>query len=186
MKHRPSVYQPRALLLLAGCVLPCYTCRVSNTQNAQGGARVRIPPPLIFLGFIVLGVWLHHRRPLVVAIPPIVRHVAAGLVGAAGAALVATSFNWFRRTGQNAAPWKPSPTLILQGPYKFSRNPMYLGMALVVLAPGVWMSDLWLAIFAAASLIVVRFTAVLPEETYLTERFGESYTQYLAKVRRWL
>lgn len=145
-----------------------------------------MPPPAVFLGFIALGVWLHHRRPLPMAIPPIARHVAAGLVGAAGAALVATSFKWFRLTGQDPAPWKPSPTLILQGPYKFSRNPMYLGVALACLAVGIWMSDVWMAFVPVVSLIVVHYTAVLPEEAYLAERFGEPYVQYRARVRRWL
>ena len=90
------------------------------------------------------------------------------------------------RTGQHPAPWKPSPELILQGPYRFTRNPMYLGLTLIQLGLGFAVNNLWISAFAPLSLLTVHFIAVLPEEKYLSEKFGDSYTRYLTHVRRYL
>lgn len=92
----------------------------------------------------------------------------------------------FKRTGQNPVPWTPSPELILEGPYRFTRNPMYLGLTLFQVGIGFAINNLWISLFAAPALLVVHFIAVLPEERYLTEKFGESYKAYLVKVRRYL
>jgi protein-S-isoprenylcysteine O-methyltransferase Ste14 len=92
----------------------------------------------------------------------------------------------FRRTGQDPAPWKPSPSLILDGPYRFSRNPIYTGMTLVQLGVGISAGNGWIVLLAPLALLIVHVTAVLPEEAYLGERFGESYLRYKESVRRYL
>jgi len=94
--------------------------------------------------------------------------------------------NLFVRTGQNPTPWTPSPELLLAGPYRFTRNPMYLGVTLFQLGLGLAVNNLWISLLAAPALLVVHFTAVLPEEKYLSEKFGEDYKAYLVKVRRYL
>ncbi len=93
---------------------------------------------------------------------------------------------WFTRTGQSPTPWKPTPSLIPQGPYRFTRNPMYLGATTILLGLGVASDNLWICVLALVALGIVHVIAVLPEERYLSEKFGESYTQYRARVRRYL
>jgi protein-S-isoprenylcysteine O-methyltransferase Ste14 len=153
----------------------------------QRGARVPIPPPLVFVICILLGVGLQYavRRA---AIPVDRRISAVGgiLVSAIGLGLVASARILFIRTGQNPAPWKPSPELILNGPYRFTRNPMYLGVTLLELGLGLAVNILWISLLAAPALLVVHLIAVLPEERYLSEKFGDRYEDYLVQVRRYL
>jgi protein-S-isoprenylcysteine O-methyltransferase Ste14 len=92
----------------------------------------------------------------------------------------------FTRTGQSPFPWKPTPQLILQGPYRFTRNPMYVGVTVFLIGLGLALNNLWISLFAAPALLAVHFIAVLPEERYLTEKFGDSYRSFLARVRRYI
>ena len=157
------------------------------TVPNKDGAKVRFPPPLVFLGAIVLGVIVQHKAmPLSLVFARGLRLAAAVLILACGVSLVASARILFKRTGQNPIPWKPTPELILQGPYGFTRNPMYVGVTLFVIGLGLAVNNLWISLFAAPALLVVHFIAVLPEERYLAAKFGESYRSFLAQVRRYL
>jgi protein-S-isoprenylcysteine O-methyltransferase Ste14 len=157
------------------------------TVPNKDGAKVRFPPPLVFLGAIVLGVIVQHKAmPLSLVFARGLRLAAAVLILACGVSLVASARILFKRTGQNPIPWKPTPELILQGPYRFTRNPMYVGVTLFVIGLGLAVNNLWISLFAAPALLVVHFIAVLPEERYLAAKFGESYRSFLAQVRRYL
>ena len=153
----------------------------------ERGARVRFPPPLIFLGAILLGV-LVQRKGMRLSLPfaPGLRVAASILILACGVSLVISARIWFTRTGQSPIPWKPTPELILRGPYRFTRNPMYVGVTLVVIGLGIVLNNLWISLFAGPALLAVHFIAVLPEERYLAEKFGESYRSFLAQVRRYV
>jgi protein-S-isoprenylcysteine O-methyltransferase Ste14 len=160
---------------------------MSETESERGGARVRIPPPLVFVAFMAVGVlvnWL--MVPLRLPLPLLPRVIAGALLIVAGLALGIWSVVHFRRTGQDPAPWEPSPTLILEGPYRFTRNPIYVGMTVVQLGVGVCAANGWILALAPLALLLVHFTAVLPEEAYLAARFGEDYRRYQAAVRRYL
>lgn len=158
----------------------------SETENKQGGARVRVPPPLVFLIAIGAGVLL---ETYVLSVPsPLhgVRFGAAFILALPGVALVFSALHLFERTGQKPEPWKPSPVLIARGPYRYSRNPMYLSMGLFECAIGLAFDNLWIVILSAPALLAVHHLAVLPEERYLTGRFGESYRRYMAAVPRYI
>lgn len=157
------------------------------TVPDKDGAKVRFPPPLVFLGAIVLGVIVQRTAvPLSLVFARGLRLAAAVLILACGVSLVASARILFKRTGQNPIPWKPTPELILQGPYRFTRNPMYVGVTIFVIGLGLALNNLWISLFAAPALLLVHFIAVLPEERYLAEKFGESYRSFLAQVRRYL
>lgn len=153
----------------------------------ERGARVRFPPPLIFLGAILLGM-LVQRMGMRLSLPfaPGLRVAAGILILACGISLVISARIWFTRTGQSPIPWKPTPELILRGPYRFTRNPMYVGVTLVVVGLGIVLNNFWISLFAGPTLLAVHFIAVLPEERYLAEKFGESYRSFLARVRRYV
>src|SRR5262245_45568331 len=125
----------------------------------EKGARVRVPPPLVFLALLLGGVGLQRLHPLLHGIAPLRWLGAALCVGALTMGIFAR--HWHKRTGQDPAPWKPSPELILRGPYKFSRNPMYAGMLLIQLGFGLALDNLWIVILGPLALAVVHFTAVL-------------------------
>jgi protein-S-isoprenylcysteine O-methyltransferase Ste14 len=159
---------------------------MSEAQSKHGGAKVRFPPPLVFLACIGAGVLLgRFVQPLVLPIPAAPRVAAGALVIALGLALVAWALGLFRRTGQDPEPWKPSPTLIVEGPYRFTRNPMYVAMLTVQLGVGLCAGNVWILLLAPLALVLVHFIAVLPEEAYLGQRFGEDYARYRASVRRY-
>jgi protein-S-isoprenylcysteine O-methyltransferase Ste14 len=106
-----------------------------------------------------------------------------------GATSVLASAQQFANAEQDARPWvaqdKP-PILFKGGPYRFSRNPMYLGEFLAQIGLGVMANNLWIPLLAFAALMVVRQTVVLPEEAYLRRELGTSYEEYLRSVRRWI
>lgn len=160
---------------------------MSTSVPAERGARVSFPPPLVFVAGLLLGVACRYlvasaRAP----IDPTLRLVAGLAVVALGVAVIVSARILFVRSGHDPAPWKPTATLVFAGPYCFTRNPMYLGATTIMLGLGVALNNLWISLFALPALGIVHFTAVLPEERYLSAKFGESYTQYLARVRRYL
>src|SRR5689334_1423464 len=160
---------------------------MSTSIPPERGARVSFPPPLVFVAGIGLGVACRYLvAPAHVPVEPTLRLAAGILVIAIGLVLIVSARVWFVRTGQSPVPWKPSPTLILQGPYRFTRNPMYLGMTTIMLGLGVALNNLWISCMALPALGVVHLIAVLPEERYLSEKFGEGYRHYLAQVRRYI
>jgi len=160
---------------------------MGDATDARGGARVKLPPPLVLLAIIGAGVGLRY----LVAPPPLpggraVQFAVGGALVALALAIGGSAFGLFKKSGQDPAPWKPSPSLVLQGAYRFTRNPMYVSMTLIVIGLGFALDDLWLVIGAALFLIVVHYTAVLREEAYLDEKFGDEYRAYKKKVRRYL
>lgn len=159
---------------------------MSQAESAERGANVRFPPPAVYIAFILLGWGLSYAAALPVPGPRYVSLAAGLAILLAGFWLGADAIKLFRRTGQEPAPWKPSPELVLRGSYRFTRNPMYLGMTCIQAGLGLAVNNLWITLLAPFSLLTVHFLAVVPEEKYLTEKFGESYRSYLTKVRRYL
>lgn len=159
---------------------------MSQPKSAERGANVRLPPPAVYVAFILLGWGLSYAASLLVPGPRYVSLVAGVAIIVSGFWLIANARKLFQRTGQEPAPWKPSPELVLSGAYRFTRNPMYLGMTCIQAGLGLAVNNLWITLLAPFSLLAVHFLAVVPEEKYLTEKFGESYRSYLIKVRRYL
>src|SRR5437763_1472247 len=147
------------------------------TEMVPTGARVRIKPPLVFFPIGLAALALKWVAPFHVPLPASIRWAAGGLLVAGGVALHAATMTQFRRTGQNPLPGNPAPALILKGPYRFSRNPMYLAVVTWMFGLALLLDDAWIAAGALASLAIVHFTSVLAEETYLETRFGEPYRE---------
>lgn len=146
-----------------------------------------IPPPLVFLAALIAGVLVDRfvaRWSVPGGVP--VRIAVAALVIGAALAVGLPAIRLFRKTGQDPKPWQPTPELLFAGPYRFTRNPMYVGMTLVTIGLGVASDTLWTLPLALAALGAVHVLAVRPEERYLAAKFGEPYLQYMTRVRRYL
>jgi protein-S-isoprenylcysteine O-methyltransferase Ste14 len=154
-----------------------------NVQSKEGGARVRVPPPLVFLAAIVIGALLPGLR---LSWGLGARVAVGALLIANGLALGFGAIKLFRKTGQDPKPWQPTPEMIFDGPYKYTRNPMYVSMVLITLAMAAFSLRGWIAVLAPVALLIVHHTAVVREEAYLADKFGEPYLAYKAKVRRYL
>lgn len=159
---------------------------MSKVDSGERGANVRFPPPLVYLAFILLGVGIRYAMPLPDPADGFIMRAAGIAIILAGLWLIVEAWKLFKRTGQDPAPWTPSPEMLLSGPYRFTRNPMYVGLTCMQVGLGLALNNLWISALAAFSLLIVHFIAVVPEEKYLSEKFGESYTAYLIKVRRYI
>jgi protein-S-isoprenylcysteine O-methyltransferase Ste14 len=156
------------------------------SNAAHDAAPVRLPPPLVYLLSLLAGALLQRFAfALPLALPGALRALAAAALILGGSALVLAAFGLFRTTGQNPAPWTPSPELIGEGVYRFTRNPMYLGMTLLQAGIGVAAANGWIAALALVSAAIVRMTAIRHEEAYLERKFGAPYLAYKQRVRRW-
>jgi len=92
----------------------------------------------------------------------------------------------FHGSGQDPAPWKSTPEILSKGIYRFSRNPMYVGMALIQTAIALAKANGWMLALVPATLFFIYLTAVRHEEAYLEGKFGDAYIEYKRSVRRWL
>lgn len=92
----------------------------------------------------------------------------------------------FKTAGTNIDPRRPALLIVTDGPYRFTRNPMYLGMVLLQIGLGLTFSLDWSLVTAPILWAVLHWGVVLPEEVYLSEKFGEQYATYLESTRRWL
>jgi protein-S-isoprenylcysteine O-methyltransferase Ste14 len=151
------------------------------------GAAVRFPPPLVYLGAVVLGVLLHWGiAPLRLPLATPLRIAGALLVGLLGIGLVVAAAGLFRTIGQDPAPWKPTPEIVSTGIYRWTRNPMYVGMALLQAAIGIGLANGWILALVPVVLVAIWLIAIRHEEAYLERKFGEGYLSYKRSVRRWL
>ena len=159
---------------------------MQQPDSTERGANVHIPPPLVFIGFIILGALLQYTiAPIRFPGDAWIRIIGVVVV-VAGLALIFSALAAFKRTGQDPKPWTSSPELIVQGPYRWTRNPMYVGLTCILVGLGLALNNIWFVLLAAVALLVVHFIAVLPEEKYLNEKFGRSYADYRTKVRRYI
>ena len=150
--------------------------------------ELKIPPPLVAAAvagaMTAASVWL----PPVLALPPGVRVVAALALAGVGACFDVAGLLAFRKAKTTINPLTPdrSATVVSTGVYRITRNPMYLGMALILLGLALYLASPWALlgplVFAA---FITRFQ-IQPEERALTARFGAAYTAYCTQVRRWL
>jgi len=144
-----------------------------------------VPPPVLLLALAVLCVVVQ-LAVLNGFSWSVLGAVAGGLVVAASVALLRSSSRAFAHAGTPVRPTSPAVAVVAQGPYRFSRNPMYLGMVGLLLGFSL-LGDSWLfAVAAIVFAVVVNFGVILPEERYMEALHGDAYRQFKSRVRRWL
>ncbi len=157
------------------------------TKEVGDNAGVTVPPPLVYLGFLLVGPLLDRLLgwgKLNLGLP--IALMIGALVAIAGLAIGLSALLRFRAAGTPPEPWKPSTIFVASGMYLHTRNPMYLGMALIMGGLGLMLrSPAALALVPAAMLAIDGFV-IAREEKYLVRTFGDSYRAYRQRVRRWL
>jgi protein-S-isoprenylcysteine O-methyltransferase Ste14 len=147
----------------------------------------RIPPPAI--GLIVAGgMWaVAHRFPTL-QLPTLVRMLVAGALAGIGVGVAVSGVVSFRRAQTTVNPLKPetSAALVTGGVYSVTRNPMYLGMVLVLFAWAVYLASLWSLLGPIVFALYITRFQIVPEERALERLFGASFAAYKERVRRWL
>jgi protein-S-isoprenylcysteine O-methyltransferase Ste14 len=154
------------------------------TDARKASWMVRIPTPLWLIGLIIVALLVD--QPL--QAPAILQHRAAGVVLIlAGFAFSAWAALTFRKQRAEIYPWSESHSaLVTRGPFRFSRNPMYLG-ALVVAIGAALVAGTWLMWLVPVVLFLLDNFAIIPfEERSMERTFGDEYREYAARVRRWI
>lgn len=149
-------------------------------------AQVIVRPPLAWGLAVIAGFALDWLVPL----PFLPAGLAAGWFGGLVFALALALFAWaivtMTRAGSSVPTNLPTATIVESGPYRFTRNPIYLGMLLGLIGLAIAFDNLWLLATLVPFALVIRYGVVAREEAYLERKFGDAYRGYRSRVRRWL
>jgi protein-S-isoprenylcysteine O-methyltransferase Ste14 len=159
---------------------------VSDKSNeAPDTAGVVARPPLIYGGVLAAGLLAKTSFPAAFLPRKVARLVGLPLLGA-GLLLFISSLRTMRRAGTDVRTYKPTSSLVVEGPYRFTRNPIYLGFTLFYGGITALANSLPSALLLPFVLVFMRRGVIEREERYLERIFGEEYLRYKARVRRWI
>ena len=143
------------------------------------------PPPLIFLAGLAIGFGLEGLLPGT-SVPDALAWIAGGVPLLAGLALLFSFEREFHRKQTAANPWRPTTAIATDGPYRLTRNPAYVGMALVYVGIALLAQALWVLVPLPLVLLIIDRGVIAREERYLERKFGQEYLDYKRRVRRWI
>jgi protein-S-isoprenylcysteine O-methyltransferase Ste14 len=154
----------------------------------QDYADVVLKPPILFVGAIVFGCLLSWLVPLGPGLfSANGRALAAGgVLALIGFALFVLSVRRFWQAGTSVVPGEPSTVLLDVGPYRFTRNPIYISFVIFYFGLAIMLTNAWMLLLLIPVLIIMQRGVVEREEAYLQAKFGEAYRKYQARVPRWL
>lgn len=149
--------------------------------------ELKIPPPAVAL-LLAAAMWGLGRLMPLLELAPAMRMTVASLIAVAGLGFDLAGVIAFSRAKTTVNPLRPdkTATVVTSGIYRITRNPMYVGMALILLAWAVFLSSAWALLGPLVFVLYITRFQIKPEERALAARFGRSYADYLASVRRWL
>jgi len=155
------------------------------TSHDNDHPGVLVHPPLLYLAGLALLVAAHLLMPL-----PILSSRALRIPGIVVALMGAILLVWGRRTmvagGTNVHPGKPSLAIVDGGPFRFTRNPLYVSISLIFLGATLYLNEWTGFVLLVVLLLVMHFGVVRREERYLDAKFGQAYRDYRSRVRRWI
>jgi protein-S-isoprenylcysteine O-methyltransferase Ste14 len=155
-----------------------------NGIHDSSNAVVR--PPLA-LALAVLGGLVTERLISLPFLPESVSESGAGIaVLALGLALGAWAITTLRRAGTRVETTKPTTTIVTSGPYRLTRNPIYVGMVVILIGLAIALNTAWLLVALVPFYLVIRYGVIAREEAYLERKFGDMYLSYKSRVRRWI
>ena len=154
-------------------------------SDEQDKAGVVAPPPLIYLGALIVGLLLNRRFPISFLPRRMARGLGWPLLG--GGVLLLGWFEWaMRQADTPTSPYKPVEHIATEGPFRYTRNPGYLSMAMIYAAIASLANALWPILLLPGALLVIQRGVIEREERYLERKFGKEYLDYKAQVRRWI
>lgn len=156
-----------------------------SKAQPQKHAGVFVPPPLVYVAIFIAAMLLNRGKPFAFVATPSTRAIGIALIVLA-AALAVWSIGLFWRAGTSIVPIKASTAFVATGPYRFSRNPMYVSLLIAYTGAGFLSASFWPFLLLPVVIAVVGFVVIRPEERYMSERFGDAYAIYRSRVRRWI
>lgn len=156
-----------------------------NRQMRKGGPNPGLlRPPIVFLSAILLGIALNRAWPI--HFLPENLGWLGPLVTLCAALLFLLSYREFRAAETSVRGSERSTTIVRTGPYRFSRNPIYLSFILLLLGLSGWLNNLWLLVTLVPAVGIMAGVVIPREERFLERNFHDQYAKYRAEVRRWL
>ena len=149
-------------------------------------ANVIVRPPIAWALAVLAGLALKWLMPLSFLPAAVPTGWLGTIVFALALALVAWAISTMTRAGSNVPTSLPTTTIVETGPYRLTRNPIYLGMVLGLIGLAIAFNSLWLSMTLVPFALVIRYGVVTREEVYLERKFGDVYRGYRSRVRRWL
>ena len=149
---------------------------------------MRVPPPWAFILMYLAGVALQRVLPMGIRSPELtwIIRVAGFVFVVAGIAFAASALGIFRKAKTTTVPFATPSTLVISGPYRFTRNPMYVGLTLIYLGVAGTRNEIWPVVLLPLLLAYINFLVIPVEEKNLRGVFGDTYKAYGTRVRRWL
>jgi protein-S-isoprenylcysteine O-methyltransferase Ste14 len=147
--------------------------------------EVHFPPPFLYVGVFLLGLLLDRLVP-VPELPRTPARILSAVLLLPGLGLTFWSLGLFLRARTSPLPMRPATALVRSGPYRWTRNPMYLGVLLLYLGVALLFDVTGALVLAPLAVLLVGRLVIRREERYLEERFGEEYRRYKGEVRRWI
>jgi len=157
-------------------------------EETQDNPGIIAPPPLIYAGPLAVGLLLHARFPVrpLRFMPHVIRAALGGSLVGLALAIITRAFRLMVRAHTNVDPTRPTTALVVEGPFKFTRNPLYLSLTLLYTGISILVNALWTLLLLPLVLLVMRKGVIDREERYLERKFGEQYLRYKQSVRRWI
>lgn len=143
------------------------------------------PPPLIYGVPLVAGLYLNTTDPFLMMPAPYAKWIGLATI-AVGVVLMVFAGIQFRRKQTSVIPYRPTTAIIQSGPFRISRNPIYLADTLCYVGVAILLNTAWPLLLLPLVLIVMHRGVILREERYLEQKFGDDYNSYKLRVRRWL
>jgi len=147
---------------------------------------IAVLPPVLVAGTLVIGLVVHYTLWTVTLLPTVPARVLGFAVFASAGVLAHFAHMAMKRVGTNILPTQPTLALATDGPYRFSRNPLYIAAIGVYLGVTLWVNGLAPLLLIFPMTWLLHWGIVMREEQYLESKFGSAYKSYQTTVRRWL
>lgn len=158
------------------------------STNTRDNAGVVAPPPLIYAVGLAIGFLLHRLLPVKAfsraprALPLTLGSTCISL----GLTIITLGFRQMQKAHTNVNPIQPATTIVTEGPFRFTRNPLYLGLTLFYAGISLLVNSLWMVLLLPIVILFMTIGVIEREERYLERKFGMQYLTYKQRVRRWL
>jgi len=146
---------------------------------------VTIPPPIVYFLFILIGIGLNYLWPFSF-FPQSIQGPIGYTIIALSLILFGLVLREFSRSSTSIDHRKSTTAIISSGPFRYSRNPVYLSLTILAIGVSFVVDSLWVIIMTIPAILIVHYAVILKEEAYLIKIFGDKYRHYMNSVRRWI
>ncbi len=153
-----------------------------NNKDTSGAT---MPVPMVYFIFILMGLGVDYFWPF--------SFLPQSILNPIGYTVIILSFllfglvlREFSKSNTSIDHRKPTTEVIVSGPFRYSRNPVYVSLTMLVIGIAIVADSIWVIVTAVPSVLIIHYFVILKEETYLLDKFGDEYQQYMRTVRRWI